>query len=94
MKGAVHPGMTRLFRLPPPDVRTGLVPAIHALAAPTPLAFWRKKRGMTQASLGEAVGISQSYVASLETGDRKGDPSLFKRLADALKVKMEDIVAD
>ena len=62
--------------------------------APTPLAFWRAKREMTQAALGQAAGIGQSYVAELEKGARKGYPSLFKRLAAALDVRMEDIVAD
>lgn len=65
-----------------------------ALAAPTPLAFWRSKRGMTQTALAEQAGISQSYVADIEAGRRKGAPALFLRLARALSVRMEDIVAD
>ena len=64
------------------------------LAAPTPLAFWRRKRGLTQTQLAEHVGISQNYVASLEKGDRKGDPALFKKLATALAVPMENLIAD
>ena len=68
---------------------------VQALAlATTPLAFWRRKRGMTQAALGEKAGIAQSYVAGLEAGDRKGDPALFLRLSKALGVRMEDLVAD
>lgn len=63
-----------------------------ALIATTPLAFWREKRDITQKALGAMVGIGQSYVASLERGDRKGDPALFKRLASALRVRMEDLV--
>lgn len=63
-----------------------------ALLATTPLAFWRKKRGLTQTALAIAVGITQSYVAALEAGDRKGDPGLFLRLAHALNVRMEDLV--
>ena len=64
------------------------------LAAPTPLAFWRRKRGLTQAVLAKHAGISQSYLASLETGRRKGDPALIKRLAQALALRMEELVAD
>lgn len=60
--------------------------------AATPLAFWRAKRGFTQADLAGSVGISQSYVASLESGARKGDPALFLRLARALNVPMEAII--
>jgi predicted transcriptional regulator len=65
-----------------------------ALAAPTPLAFWRAKRGKKQKDLAAAAGVSPSYVADLEAGRRKGDPVLFKRLARALAVRMEDLVAD
>jgi DNA-binding XRE family transcriptional regulator len=65
-----------------------------ALAEPTALAFWRKKRGMTQAALGSAVGISKSYLSGLENGARKGDPQLFLRLSRALRVRMEDIVEE
>ncbi|HLW91606.1 MAG TPA: helix-turn-helix transcriptional regulator [Roseiarcus sp.] len=64
-----------------------------ALAAPTPLAFWRGKRGLTQKALAERAGVSQSYVADLEAGRRKGAPALFKRLAAALSLRMEDLVA-
>ena len=65
-----------------------------ALDAPTPLAFWRGKRGMKQKDLAAAVGVSQSYAADLEAGRRKGDPALIKRLAHALRVRMEDLVVD
>jgi predicted transcriptional regulator len=54
-----------------------------APAAPTPLVFWRAKRGLTQKELSHAVGVSQSYVADLESGRRKGDAALVKRLAHA-----------
>ena len=60
--------------------------------AATPLAFWRVKRGLTQAELATAIGISQSYVAALESGARKGDPALFLRLSQALKVPLEHLI--
>jgi DNA-binding XRE family transcriptional regulator len=60
--------------------------------AATPLAFWRVKRAMTQADLAKSVGISQSYVAGLESGARKGDPILYLRLARALRVPLEQLV--
>jgi len=67
---------------------------LAALDAPTPLAFWRRKRGLTQKQLSQAVGVSQSYIADLEVGRRKGDAGLVKRLARALRLRMEDLVAD
>jgi DNA-binding XRE family transcriptional regulator len=59
------------------------------LAAATPLAFWRRKRGLTQAALASTVGISQAYLAQIETGVRLGDIHLYARLARALSVAME-----
>lgn len=66
---------------------------LEALDATTPLAFWRKRRGLTQAALASEAGISRSYLAGLEAGNRKGDPALFLRLARALGTRMEDLVA-
>jgi DNA-binding XRE family transcriptional regulator len=78
----------------PDDELLGAEEALAFAEAPTPLHFWRRKRDMTQAQLANIVGISQNYVASLEAGDRKGDPALFKKLAAALRVSMEMLVAD
>lgn len=61
------------------------------LAAPTPLSFWRKRRGLTQAALAEQVGVSQPYLAQIERGKRVGDIQLYRRLAGALRLEIEDI---
>ncbi len=63
------------------------------LAAPAPLGFWRKKRGYTQASLAEAAGLSQPYIAQMESGQRTGDVRTIAKLARLLRVRMEDLVA-
>ena len=65
---------------------------MQSLQAPTPLAFWRNKRGFSQTQLAAKVGISQSYIANLEAGKRKGDPALFMKLAQALAVRIEDLI--
>jgi predicted transcriptional regulator len=62
---------------------------VAALASPTPPAFWRNKRGLTQRHLSLAVGISQSYIADLRAGRRKGAAALVERLAQALRLRME-----
>lgn len=62
------------------------------LDAPTPLSFWRKKRGLTQARMAEAAGISQPYYAEIEANKKPGDPLHFKRFADALGVRMDNLV--
>ena len=64
------------------------------LAAPTPLAYWRKRRGLTQAKLAVAAGISQPYLAQLESGRRtSADIAVYARLAKRLGVLIEDVVA-
>jgi transcriptional regulator with XRE-family HTH domain len=64
------------------------------LAAPTPLAFWRKKRGYTQASLAAEAGLSQPYVAQMEGGQRVGDVTTLAKLARLLRVRIEDLVVE
>ena len=67
---------------------------VAALAAPAPLAFWRNKRGLTQRQLSLAIGMSQSYIADLKAGRPKDDAALLERFAQALRLRMEDLVAD
>ncbi|MBZ0229289.1 MAG: helix-turn-helix domain-containing protein [Bauldia sp.] len=61
------------------------------LAAESPLAFWRKRRGLTQTELADRVGVTQPYLAQLEGGKRSGDSKLYRLLAQALAVSMEDV---
>lgn len=65
---------------------------IAYLAAPTPLNFWRKHRNLTQAALAEVAGLSQPYLAQIETGKRVGDVVLYAKLAAALRLTIEDLV--
>jgi len=56
------------------------------------LKQFRVNRGMTQEALAEKAGISRVYVARLETG--KQDPTLttLMKLANALKVKVAELL--
>jgi DNA-binding XRE family transcriptional regulator len=62
------------------------------LAAKTPLAFWRRHRKMTQRALGNAIGVSQAYIAQIENGVREGSPVMLRDIARVLRVRMEDLV--
>lgn len=79
------------------DVAAGFMATIDAadmpayLAAATPLAFWRRKRGLTQAALAAAGGITQPYLAQIEGGHRGGDVRLYIALAKALDLRVEDL---
>jgi DNA-binding XRE family transcriptional regulator len=63
------------------------------LAAPTPLAFWRKKRGLTQQKLATAAGVGQGFLSEIEAGKKTGDVGTLKRIAEALALRLDDLVA-
>jgi transcriptional regulator with XRE-family HTH domain len=67
----------------PSDTSPALAPRLRQL---------RQKRGLTQAQLATAVGVSRSAVAQWESG-RAGQASLhLRRLADALGVQVDDLM--
>ncbi len=57
------------------------------------LRFWRKKKKLSQAELGEKGGVSERYIRALEAGT-KSNPSanLVYRLSKALEIYMEDLM--
>jgi ribosome-binding protein aMBF1 (putative translation factor) len=64
------------------------------LAAKTPLAFWRKKRGLTQAELAKAAGFAQGFLSEIESGLKTGDVTVLQRIAVALEISLLDLVPD
>lgn len=64
------------------------------LAAATPLAFWRKHRGLTQTEVAQAIGVSQPYLAQLENGQREGSISVYQRLARRLGLSVDELLPD
>ena len=64
------------------------------LEAPTPLAFWRKHRGLTQVEMAHSVAVSQPYLAQLENGQREGSVSVYRRLAAKLGVSVDELLPD
>jgi len=50
----------------------------------SPIAAWRKFRGMSQLTLAKAAGCTQSALSQIESGARYGTPKLRKALAKAL----------
>ncbi len=79
------------------DVASGATPLTEAemdayLAATTPLAYWRKRSGKTQAALAAEAGVSQPFLAQMETGQREGSIGVMARLARILGVKLDDLV--
>jgi ribosome-binding protein aMBF1 (putative translation factor) len=64
------------------------------LAARTPLAFWRRKRGLTQTDLAKAADIAQDFLSEIESGLKTGDVTVLQRLAIALEISLLELVPD
>lgn len=67
--------------------------AMALLDGESPVKVWRKKRGMTQRTLAAAAEVSPSYLAEIETRRKPGSVDAIRRLAKALDVPMERLVA-
>jgi ribosome-binding protein aMBF1 (putative translation factor) len=64
------------------------------LAARTPLAFWRRKRGVTQTDLAKAAGVAQGFLSEIESGLKTGDVTVLQRIAKALEISLLELVPD
>lgn len=63
-------------------------------AAPSPLSFWRARRGRTKAALAHECGIPEKAIAAMDRGEVMQDPLLYQRLAAALGVDVADIAPE
>ena len=71
-----------------------LIPAAHAnrlIAGDNALRVWRRYRGLTQAALAEAAGVSRVTVAEIETGRKQGSLQTLRALAGALGIGLDDL---
>jgi DNA-binding XRE family transcriptional regulator len=64
------------------------------LAGGSALKAWRKYRGMTLVELASVAGTQASTLSSIESGTRQGRPALWRSLAEALKVSVDDILPE
>jgi transcriptional regulator with XRE-family HTH domain len=56
------------------------------------LRVWRDYRGFTLAALGKACGVTAAALSQIEKGKREPSASLLKKLAEALRCDMEDLM--
>jgi DNA-binding XRE family transcriptional regulator len=63
------------------------------LSGENPVRVWREHRGMTQQKLAEAAGISKAYLSQIEAEVRGGSVAVLSKLAKALSVDLDDLVA-
>ena len=72
--------------LVPSDIAASLLANVNAVKV------WREYRGMSQVVLAEAAGLSQAYIAQIETGKREGRIAAYKAIASVLGVDLDDLV--
>jgi DNA-binding XRE family transcriptional regulator len=58
----------------------------------SPLKVWREHRGLSQAALAECAGVDKTQLSQMETGRKGGSVQVYRRLADALGVDIDDLV--
>lgn len=72
--------------LVPSDIADSLLANVNAVK------IWREYRGMSQVALADAAGLSQAYIAQIETGKREGRIDAYKAIANVLEVDIDDLV--
>jgi len=60
----------------------------------TNLKQLRTQRGLSQTALAEMIGTTLNFYGKLERGDRRLNMDWLRRIATALNVSMNDIVAE
>ena len=62
------------------------------IAGESPLRVWRTYRGLTLSELAARTGTTQPMLSRIENGQLNGRPGLWKKIAEVLKVAIEDIL--
>ena len=63
------------------------------VAGEHPVRVWRAHRGLTREVLAGKSGISPSYLTEIETRRKPGSLAAMAKLATALRISLDDIVA-
>lgn len=66
----------------------------HEQAGAHPVRAWREASGWNQAQLAAFAGISRTYLAQIETGERTGTLEVMAKLARSLGCLIEDLLRE
>lgn len=58
------------------------------------LREWRRERGLSQAQLGERIGVLHAAISKIERGESALDEMTLLRLAKALEIEPGDLYRD
>jgi DNA-binding XRE family transcriptional regulator len=62
------------------------------IAGENRVRVWREHRGLSVSALADRAGIAQPYLSQIETGKREGTLQTMKKIADALKITVDDLI--
>jgi DNA-binding XRE family transcriptional regulator len=62
------------------------------LSGESPLRVYREYRGLTQTALAAASGVNRVQIADIEARRKSGSIDTVRKLADALRVTIDDLV--
>jgi DNA-binding XRE family transcriptional regulator len=62
------------------------------LAGEHPVKVWRKHRGLKRVALAERAGIAPGYLSEIEAGKKPGSIDVYRKIAKALDVTIDDLV--
>jgi len=72
-----------------------LIPAAavqRMLEGENPIRVWRELRGLRAAEVAKECGVSAAYFSEIETGKKEGSVTVLKKIAEALNVKVDDLI--
>lgn len=58
----------------------------------SPLRVYREFRGLTQTTLAKASQVNRVQIADIEAGRSKGSVETMRKLADALRLTIDDLI--
>lgn len=58
------------------------------------MAAWRREHGLTQERLGAAIGVDQTVISRLESGERRIDVHLLLTTLGALDLELADVAEE
>ena len=69
-------------------------PTLDAVLVGNVIAYFRKKKGISQEVLSGLADIGRTHLSAIERGERKPTLETLYRISCALGIKMSDIVIE
>jgi ribosome-binding protein aMBF1 (putative translation factor) len=65
---------------------------MRLLAGEHPVRIWREHRGLSPQALADKAAMARSYLVEIESHKKPGSVAVYRRLANALGVAVDDLL--